>query len=240
MTDYTQLGFVSFEHVLKEARRGVDSLLIASGGLDSAYTLWKYHKVAHQRKIHIHHFKMYPSVESKSAAENISLCRQIRYLKADTELFVSAIDRDPKIRGSFMRDFYIPVLMSAHLALDKGLKYIVVGDDIIDSFKRSVSYGSHIDPVMKKELLAIKQFVEATTNNGVQLCLNSKSSTLMDEYLEMPEEYMKMAFCCETPIINKFSAIICSQCRSCVRNQILGIQQMVSHQVMFDPKYYQQ
>jgi 7-cyano-7-deazaguanine synthase in queuosine biosynthesis len=238
MTDYTKLGFIPFEQVLDEAKEGVDSLIVASGGLDSAYILWKYHQVAKNKPVHVNHIRFYPTFSKRIDAETQALNNQCKYLNNEVIVHKTTLDFESEgLRLSLGRDFHLAALLSTQIAFYKKLKYVVIGDEILDGFLRKLP-----DSILPKDarhedqLFAIKDYFETSTFGKVKLSLNMSRSDVLEEYLSMPRDYMALSFSCREPDVNQFSAKACGECMSCHRNALLGIRQLVCKQVIFEER----
>jgi 7-cyano-7-deazaguanine synthase in queuosine biosynthesis len=235
MTDYTKLGFIPFEQVLEESKDGVKSLIVASGGLDSAYTLWKYYNTCKIKPVDVHHFNLYPNYATRQPAEEEALRQQCEFLGSDIKVYKTYLDSDIKI--PLARDFHLAAFLSVNMAMKLKTKYIVIGDEILDGLIRSLPVGLYEEDLAHYEQLSfLKEYIKSYTNNSVQLSLNMSSPNVLEEYLKMPKDYLKLAFSCRNPTLKEFSAIACGNCISCHRNYLLGIKDLLSKQVIFKQK----
>lgn len=231
--DYIKLGFVPFEEVLDSARSGTDSLLLLSGGLDSAYCFYEYSKACGDRTIHAHHVKMYPSIRERHQLEEFSLDRQIKYLDKKVELVKSTVEISENFNILPMRDFFLAVVLSISYAKRNNLKYIVVGDDIIDGFIRGSSVGHIEDKEYESELEGLKAFISGISAGSVELSLSMAENDVYSKYLSLPEDFLSLCFSCRRPRIRNEFAQPCADCQACCRNRMLGIDKKLAKIVRF-------
>lgn len=231
--DYIKLGFIPFEEVLDKAKEGVDSLLLLSGGLDSAYCLFKYAEVCGDRVIQGHHIKMYPSIRQRYQLEEFSLDRQITYLDKKVKLVKSTVEISEDFNILPMRDFFLAVVMSIKYAERNDLRYLVVGDDIIDGFLRGSPIGHLPNEDYERELEGLKVFIDSMSKGKVELSLSMRDNDVYSKYMELPDDYLKLCFSCRNPRIRGDYAQPCSECQACCRNRMLGIDKKLAKHVRF-------
>lgn len=234
MTDYVALGFVPFERVLEEARNGVDSLILVSGGLDSAYCLYKYAEAAKGRTVNVHHVKLYPTLRKRHIVENHCVAKQLAYINADICRIDSTVDICTTFNILPMRDFFMAVVMSISYAMKNKLRYIVVGDDIIDGFVRGSSFGRSPDQRNEEELQGLKTFVDKLSHGEVELSLSMQNSDVYSEYMSLPDDYLQLCFSCRNPEIKDTHFHICNDCPACNRNTMLGIREKLCRHMRLD------
>lgn len=218
----SDVGLPSFEEVIKDcSKNDKGALIIASGGLDSAYTLWKYSRI--KDKIHVHHFDMYPNKIDRSKPEKIALNKQIEYLRAEGKeiiLHTSEINTDWK--GILLADWYLSAVLSIEIASYNKLSYIVIGDDLLDSYDRDQSF-SEMPENKKKIITAMGNFIENySVTWSSKLCTANESNRLSELYMEMPSEFQKMTFSCRTPISTQHFYRACGECHACMKNRNFG------------------
>lgn len=212
----SDVGLVSFEHVLEDCEKnGKEALIVASGGLDSAYTLWRYSRI--KEKIHVHHFNMYNS--KRMEAEELALENQIKFIGKDIELDKTSISTT--FKDSLAPDWYLTAILSAEIALNKKISYIVIGDDLIDSYDRDQSYS--VLPANKKNIIeTLGNFIRHYSRNKLELCTASETNRLSEAYNEMPLEFTKLTFSCRTPESSEYFYRACGYCNSCMKNKHFG------------------
>jgi len=120
----SQLGLISLEGLLERAKDGIDALLVLSGGLDSAYILWKYAQIVTDRPIHTHHIHLYPRWSGRLQVEDLAVRKQIEYLNRKVSVRTSTVDTSSG--GAVMRDITLAVLLSATAAMERKCDYILV------------------------------------------------------------------------------------------------------------------
>lgn len=223
MTDYVSLGFIPFESVLRDAEMGADALLLCSGGLDSAYCLYKYSKAAPNRKVNIHHVKLYPSLRKRHSVEEVCLQKQIQLASVDVNLIKSTVEICDKFNTLPMRDFFMAVVLSVGYAMRNKLKYIVVGDDIIDGFVRGAASKADGDSNFLQELIGLKSFVDGLSHGKCQLSLSMSKTDVYSEYMSLPDQYLATCFSCRDPRFVGEHVEACGTCIACNRNYMLGI-----------------
>lgn len=232
MVDYVSLGFTPFETVLEEARGGADALILASGGLDSAYCLWAYSQAVSGRAISLHHIKLYPTMRKRHIAEEICVRRQAEYIGSNVGVFVSVLDLDPEYRIPTMPDFHAAVILSVSLAVQQKCKYIVVGDDIIHGLLRSQGMADALED-HASALSAIRTLAYHLSDGRVEICLSMASNDVYAAYDQMPDEFMALCFSCRSPKFNEISAYKCGDCVACHRNDLLGLTDRLCKQVIW-------
>lgn len=222
----SDLGLSSYEDVFKNAYGGKSSLILVSGGLDSAYLLWKYSQYSDDIKCH-HVSLLTRGYSPRQQSEKIAVNRQIEYLRQkgkNVKLLTSTIDIDYDVVG--IRDLYSVILSSMHYALYEKCRHIVVGDDLVDAYYRGQSY-SRIDEKLAKEVKLVNEFVKTYTYGRCDISMAINGSNLSEVYYEMPEDYRKLIFSCRTPVhINNENSIrmfeACGKCSSCMKNIHFG------------------
>jgi len=216
----SDLGLPSFEHVLEEAKKGVDALIVVSGGIDSAYCLWKYSQVVTDRPIYLHHLDMYPSKSKRIDVENIALGYQMNYLKRDFRLISSVVDTsDPD--SYLMTDWVLTATLTTGLAQKYGTRYIVVGDDLPDSYHRAQEYNT-IKPRKKHMYAATGELIKWASHGKVELCTASETPNLSEAYNEMPDDYIALTTSCREPERGSVMYRQCGKCFSCFKNMHFG------------------
>ena len=222
----SDLNLPSFEYIIEQAKQGVDSLLVVSGGLDSAYIMWKYAQVVTDRPIYLHHIDFYPSHHTRAYAERVALNYQIEYLQRDFKLFNSEVGTSENI--SLMSDWVLAAMMSVNIAQKYNSSYIVVGDDLPDSYHRGLSF-SKINKHKEQMYRLTGELIRVMASGNVDLCTALDTSDLSDAYNEMPSEYIKFTMSCRSPIITGHSIRTCSACHSCHKNQDFGWWDRLDH-----------
>lgn len=215
----SDLGLPSFEEVLEDCEKGANALLICSGGLDSGYTLWKYKQAVGDRVASVHHFRLFDSQDIKrNEAQTKALYNQAAYL-GNVDIETTTIDTS--FDKYLLRHWFIGAFLSPMLAQVRDAKYIVIGDDLPDSYYRAQPYSS-----MKKQYrdstIALSKFINSYTDNRVQLCTASKTNDLSVAYMEMPEDYQRLLFSCSNPIETEDEYKVCWQCGACYKNMHFG------------------
>lgn len=220
-------GFVPFEKVFSEAKNGVDSLLLLSGGLDSAYVLWQYSRVVTDRPIYAHHVKLLPSLRERHKVEEHLVKKQVEHIQRDVELFVSSVDIDPRFNSGVMRDFFMPVLLSVQMAVKYNLKYIVIGEDLMVAFLRNTGIVKRSEYFEEEQVEALSEMVRTLSFGKVKLSWHTENRDFFKSYLSLPKEYMRLCFSCRTPIFTGTHVEACGDCLSCNRNTLLEIKDLI-------------
>jgi 7-cyano-7-deazaguanine synthase in queuosine biosynthesis len=217
----TDVGCPSLEAILDDARRGVRSMLIISGGLDSAYIMWKYAQVSDT--ILCHHIKLGANISKRVETELISVRRQVEYLRQrgkTVELLIS----ETHTADSFppARDWYATVILSLNYAVMRGVRHIVVGDDLPDSYDRAQSY-SVLPTQYAAEIEALNRFVRVYSRDKCDICTAHEANNLGELYSEMPEDFRQLIFSCREPVYQNEARIeACGKCTSCMKNRHFG------------------
>lgn len=201
------------EHALKH-----NSLIIASGGLDSAYLLWKH--AQYVNNIHCYHVIINKHKSKRWQAEFTALNNQINYLKKSGKsvtLYIDEVSVD-----NYIRDWYTCVLLSLGVVKTNNFDYIAIGDDLPDSYIRNQSFST-MSEAYKKEIKALSNLVYTLTKSKLATAFNSNN--LSELYSEMPEDYLKLAFSCRNPTkiyTNQLVVKPCGSCTSCLKNKHFG------------------
>lgn len=224
-------GFVPFETVFAEAKKGTDSLILLSGGLDSAYVFWQYSRIVTDRPIYAHHVKLLPSLRKRHEVEEHFVKEQVKYSQRDVELFISSIDIDPRFNSGIMRDFFMPVLMSVQMAVKYNLKYIVIGEDLMVAFLRNTGLEKRSDFFEEEQVEALSEMVRTLSFGKVKLSWHTANKEYFKSYLSLPEDYMKLCFSCRNPVFTETHIEICRECLSCNRNLLLEIKNLVCERI---------
>ena len=217
----SELGLVSFESVLKDAEDGVDAMLLLSGGLDSAYVLWKYAQIVKDRKINCHHFRLNTDISERYKTEKISVDNQIKYIDANVSLIETEIRSNGVSPIPPLSDWYLTAILSLNHAIKANCKYIVVGDDLPDSYDRQQPH-SIMDERKKENAILLGKFINSYSAGKVRLCTAMEDNDLSIRYMEMPSEYQKLTFSCRAPIESKYVMRACGNCTSCIKNKNFG------------------
>lgn len=220
-------GFVPFEKVFSEAKDGTDSLILLSGGLDSAYVLWQYSRIVTDRPIYAHHVKLLPSLRERYKVEEYLVKKQVDYIQREVELFISSIDIDPRLNSGIMRDFFMPVLMSVQMALKHNLKYIVIGEDLMVAFLRNTGLKKRSDYFEEEQVEALSEMVRTLSFGKVQLSWHTENKDFFKSYLSLPADYLKLCFSCRLPVFTGSHVEACGECTSCTRNALLEIKDLI-------------
>jgi 7-cyano-7-deazaguanine synthase in queuosine biosynthesis len=218
----TDLGTSSIEDVLEDCSQDrADALLVCSGGLDSAYLLWKYAQEVPKGKIYIHQQKLQATHLPRHYAERNALQAQMDYLGRDFDVFRSTvdIDRDQNI----CRDWFTAVMMGVYQAYSMGLKYIVTGDCLSSSFIASTDRAVMSDH-QKDECYAMRAMVRVISNGEVELVTSHTNTKLADLYHEMPADYFECIMSCRHPLFSNDGTHVrrCDICESCRKNTLFG------------------
>lgn len=216
----SDLGLPSFEQVLEDCKNGANALLICSGGLDSGYILWKYRQAVGNRTINIHHFKLFDSLyRQRNIAQQKALSNQVKYLDCRADITQSTVDTT--YQYDLNRHWFIGAFLSATIADLKQLDYIVVGDDLPDSYYRAQPYAK-MDKTYQESTMALSNFINSYTKNKTRLCTALETNNLSVAYMEMPEDYRRLLFSCSDPIEHNNFYRACGKCKPCYKNMHFG------------------
>lgn len=219
----------SFEDILTSDKQ---ALLLVTGGLDSAYMLYTY--AQQHSEIHCYHIK---SDSARWQTEWLALNSQIEYLrKRNTTIHLHTSSYSGP-EGWMIRDWYAAAFLSIGIALKHNLSYIVVGDDLPDSYKRSQSYSS-LPEKQRNEIISLSNFISAYSSGKVSLCTALEASNLSELYNAMPSDYVSLVFSCRKPIQislnNKVVFRPCGLCNSCYKNEHFGWYDKIRQQFVLD------
>lgn len=215
----SDLNLPSFEYLLERAEQGADALIVTSGGLDSAYLLWKYSQVVTDRPIYLHHLDLYPSYYKGVHVENLVLQAQMQYLNRDFRLFHSTVDQHNN--AQLLTDWMLAATLSVGIADQYGMSYIAVGDDLPGNYYRNLSY-SKMDKRKRDRNIHLGAFIRATTEDRVDLVMGFDAPDLSELYNEMPEDYLKLVSSCRQPVVDGYFIRQCGECYSCYKNKNFG------------------
>ena len=229
----SQLGLISFEELLEKAKAGTDALLVLSGGLDSAYILWKYAQVVTDRPIHTHHIHLYPNWSQRLGVEDVAVRKQIEYLNREVSVRTSTVDTSSG--GAVIRDITLAVLLSATAATERGCEYILVGDDLPSSARRNLE-DSILDPYKERMNKAMAEYVRAVTEDTVDICMGMETHLVKEAYNEMPEDYLALVSSCRNPQSKHGRVSQCRECHSCKKNEKFGFLDRISKGLVY-PSY---
>lgn len=221
----SQLGLISLEDLLEKAKEGTDALLVLSGGLDSAYILWKYSQVVEDRPLFTHHIHLYPNWSERLEVEDLAVRKQIEYLNREVSVRRSTVDTDSG--GALIRDITLAILLSATTATENGCDYILVGDDLPSSARRNLE-ESILNPHKERMNKAMAEYVRAVTEDTVDICMGMESHLVKEAYNEMPDDYLALVSSCRKPRVVNGLVKQCGQCHSCKKNEIFGFSDKIS------------
>lgn len=221
----SDLDLISIDILLEKASQGTDALLVLSGGLDSAYLLWRYAQVVKDRPIHVHYIELYPSFSTRNRIEDMALIKQIEYIDRDVSVTRSILDTTAKI--SLLRDVSLGLMISGELALQKGCEYIAAGDDLPTALHRGLP-NSVEDPREAEMFKAVSGFIRAETKGAVDIAFSFETHKLQKAYSEMPDDYIGLAVSCRRPAVDNGYVIPCGSCHSCEKNKLFGFFNKVS------------
>ena len=221
----SDLGLISVDTLLEKAAHGTDALLVLSGGLDSAYLLWRYAQVVKDRPIHVHFIELYPSFSPRNRVEDMALIKQIEYIDRDVSVTRSILDTTAKV--SLLRDVSLGLMLSGEIAMQKGCEYIAAGDDLPTALHRGLP-NSVEDPREAAMFKAVSGFIRAETKGVVDIVFSFETHKLQKAYEEMPDDYMGLAVSCRRPIIDNGRVTSCGSCHSCEKNKLFGFFNRVS------------
>jgi len=222
----SQLGLISLEGLLERAKDGIDALLVLSGGLDSAYILWKYAQIVTDRPIHTHHIHLYPRWSGRLQVEDLAVRKQIEYLNRKVSVRTSTVDTSSG--GAVMRDITLAVLLSATAAMERKCDYILVGDDLPSSARRNLD-GSVLDPHKERMNKAMAEYVRAATEDTVDICMGMETHLVKEAYEEMPDDYLALVSSCREPLTRGGIVKQCGHCHSCRKNAKFGFLERLGH-----------
>lgn len=225
----TELNMPSFEEVFEEARQGKDVLLVLSGGMDSAYILWKYSQIVKDRPIYTHHIHLYPSWSPRLEVEDFAIKQQIAYLGREVSVTRSLVDTEA--HSALIRDLTLGCLLSAEVAVFHGCSYIMAGDDLPSSFRRSLPF-SEMAPHKKRMNISMGEYVRAVTNDTVDVTMGMESNLVAEAYNEMPTDYMELISSCREPVIKAGHVNQCGSCASCEKNKRFGFFDKISKRLV--------
>lgn len=226
----SQLGLISLEDLLEKAKDGTDALLVLSGGLDSAYILWKYAQVVEDRPIFTHHIHLYPSWSERLEVEDLAVRKQIEYLNREVSVRRSTVDTNSG--GAIIRDITLATLLSATTAKENGCDYILVGDDLPSSARRNLE-ESILDPHKERMNKAMAEYVRAVTEDTVDICMGMETHLVAEAYNEMPDDYLALVSSCRKPRVVNQLVKQCGQCHSCKKNETFGFLNRISKDLGF-------
>lgn len=226
----SDLGFTSFEDLLGEAKEGTDALIVLSGGLDSAYILWKYSQIVEDRPIFTHHIHLYPSWSERLEVEDLAVRKQIEYLNREVSVRRSTVDTNSG--GALIRDVTLALLLSAQEAKDRGCKYILVGDDLPSSIERRMESAT-LEDYKKRRYLAMAEYVRSVTEDAVDICLAMETHLVKEAYEEMPDDYLALVSSCRKPRVVNQLVKQCGHCHSCKKNEAFGFLNRLSQDLDF-------
>ena len=229
----SQLGLISFETLLEKAQGGTDALLVLSGGLDSAYTLWKYAQVVTDRPIHTHHIHLYPRWSERLEVESLAVRKQIEYLNREVSVRTSTVDASSG--GALIRDITLAVLLSATTAKERKCDYILVGDDLPSSARRNLD-ESILDPYKERMNKAMAEYVRAVTEDTVDICMGMETHLVTEAYNEMPEDYLSLVSSCRSPLNKSGLVSQCGVCPSCKKNKEFNFFDRLGNKLVYPPE----
>jgi hypothetical protein len=215
MNDET--GQASFEEAIADCKNEVKSLICLSGGLDSAYALWKYAQHCTEPLIHVHWVNFN---QDRSKAEEATIDRLCKYVtkKFNKSIWVikSRLEADRHFEDhKFDDDLFVVAHLSKVYAQKTKCKYIIIGDGLVWAYDRQQPHTS-IKERHKSRFTALKYLIGGDL--GVEVVTFCDANNLSEMYNEMPEEYISMIFNCRRPIYkytDENSSIFASRCNSC-------------------------
>lgn len=226
----TDVGCVSFEDVCADAR-DKKALLLLTGGLDSAYILWKYARFTND--ILCHHIQLNKNFSNRWESENLAVNKQVEYIRNEgknIKLFTSSFECS-ELGVPPVRDWFASVILSINMFHKLNFSYIVVGDDLPDSYVRSQSF-SNLPEKTEKEIKALSMLVDAYTSYKVKISTALDTNLLSEAYNEMPEKYRKLIFSCRNPkLYDKNSFVSCGVCPTCLKNRYFGWRYKISNRI---------
>lgn len=173
-------------------------LILASGGLDSAYSL--YTAAASGIKHRVLHVDIPREIED---VQEEALRRQINYLGKDKFHYHTMTIRGEEIPG----DYLLAVILGTQLSGSFGGLPIVTGDDL-----RSRLNGYRLD--------ALEALVRSY---GLILAYRSKADDLVSKYLKLPLEYLALTWSCREPIERNHAWHKCGTCTPCKLHRQTGL-----------------
>lgn len=179
-------------HLEDVIANGWRSLVLASGGLDSGYVLWRLANETSET-IHIHHIDLGAEQE---AAQEQSLFEQMQYLGP------RRFSVHKSSGGDGSADFWAASRASIPLAKDLGCDVIVTGDDLI------ARNGGRS---------GLSELISEITSSGLQYCIGGSSPSLAEAYRSLPEGFPTWSCC--TPIVSGNVYKRCGWCQQCITHK---------------------
>lgn len=207
------------EDAFRAAANGEDTLLVLSGGLDSAYILWKYSQIVKDRPIFTHHINLYSSWSTRLEVEEYAVRSQIQHLNREVAIRRSSVNTEGQ--GALIRDLTLGCLLSAEVAMFYGCRYIMVGDDLPSSVRRAEP-DSSMNPYKQRMNISMGEYVRAVTKDSVDVIMGMESNSVADAYNEMPDDYLALVSSCREPLVKSGVVSQCGDCHSCKKNKDFG------------------
>jgi len=215
----SDVGLPSFEHTLKEAANGIKSLICFTGGLDSSYCVWKYAQATPHDTIDCHHVNFN---QPRFHTEFATIHKISKYIKTtfgkDINLIKTSLSIDPNYNVKVTNDGYVASYLSIGYAAKLKCAYIVTGDDLPQSYERTLSY-TEIPTFSKMSKIGLNILSSNNKMGKSTMVVGTEAVNLSELYNEMPKDYVKLLFSCYTPnyYVNhkRWYAGRCRTCSSC-------------------------
>jgi 7-cyano-7-deazaguanine synthase in queuosine biosynthesis len=201
-------GFVYLEDVIERWNAtGERGLVLASGGFDSAYMLWRLSQEV-EGVIPVHHvFGGNPNMDFMRAQQSclmdqIAALGNERFDVHKTLIHAATKDDEP------CRELYLFPMLSVNLAKSLGCKTIVIGDE---EYGRG-SYAT-ASPGTTREIIAFREFIEM--QSGVNLGFGTDITDLTAAYAKLPPDVASATWSCRFPKMDRHTSYRCGSCKPC-------------------------
>ena len=180
------------------------ALVLASGGLDSAYALWRMSQVC--STVVVHH--VFAKHIDHAKAQRTALHRQLQYY-TNLNYYESVYSFSG---GDLMgtSDFDFTINLSMPIAKAYRIAHIVTGDDI-RSRMNGYWTSAVSDPAPRVAL------------QDLHLVCRADNEDLVGAYLTMPPHILEVTWSCRAPVVEATCYHKCGECVACMLHKQTGL-----------------
>lgn len=203
-------------HVEDLIANGLHTMVVASGGLDSAYTMWRIKSAG--LTVGVHHIVI-PELGDLTTIQRAALKNQCDYLSIPEDLrFETTI---VGAEGRPFGDHALANILTIPVAQCNAFKAVACGDDLE---WRSITGPSEEEKYLRYRLFA--------SDKNLEFAIGSNLDDLLASYKnDMPADFAALTWSCREPVVENGVAHTCRSCDPCQRNARLGLEALLENTV---------
>lgn len=196
------------EDIIQHEKR---PLVLASGGLDSGYMMFRLTEA--RVDFMVHHIVLNDGRSDFECAQSKMLEKQLEYLSVPEGNVLRSVFSGAA--GKVGSDFATSVYLSMNVAAANNCDAVVTGDDLIArTINRDVSNFKFISDQYR-----------------VALSIGTSAIDLAKEYAGLPQDFSRLTWSCREPVKDGTLYRTCGACEPCERNKKFGLHSLLDNTV---------